>query len=834
MKKHPVSISILLTRYLLSLLLVSFAMLLTWAYLVTSNFMEEHQHLHINTNNQSAARILDTNRKELSENLDNFTEIFSQQIGLHMDINQKQLLSTLQSIRADSVFDLLHFISTDHQTHINADSPFFDFPATDPLFMKEAVKFIDRVQLLKIDAPTEGIWLFVIAKRVVAKETGQVLGLLIGGEVLNNNRALARKLSNHIEAQIVLLRMNKSVISCNKTVPADLLAFIETNNEPVTRVRSILDETKQPLIVSQFTYQLSNDASLSLLCVYKNSIYSAIQHLFYSLSFFGVLIIVSIFFFFERLIKKHAANAIDRLVLFTEKASEGPEDEHYSPGTLVEFNRIGYAVEKMLSQLNARGLELIAAKEQAESANRAKSVFLSNMSHELRTPLNAILGYTQIFSGDSTLNQTQQGGIKTMHQSAEHLLMLINEILDLSKIEASKMELVTTTFHLPDFFQGIADIIQVRTIAKELDFSYQPAKNLPDIIEADELRLRQVILNLLSNAIKFSENGHCTLKVQSKTMRENKALLTITVEDSGPGIAPEMQQKIFEPFQQTGERLLYAEGSGLGLAISCELVKLMDGTLQVTSPINNNPKPGQGVGSRFSFTLEVSVPDDGQTSKREANIVIGYSTSQGAPQKILIVDDKASNRSVLRHILEPLGFLIDEANDGCEVINTCQQFKPDAVLMDLRMPGMGGLAATEQLKQHPDLHQTVVIAVTATPAAEEQQANIFDGYVIKPFSTTDLLEIIARLLSITLIYAEEYHQEEQDNDIICPPKKDLDELYTLVCNGDITGVYRKAESIKAETPGQYVAFTTKISQLCESFEISRIRNFIEKYRDGNG
>ncbi len=474
--------------------------------------------------------------------------------------------------------------------------------------------------------------------------------------------------------------------------------------------------------------------------------------------------------------------------------------------------------------------QLIMAKELAETANYAKSVFLANMSHELRTPLNAILGYTQIFADDTTLSPKQQSGIKTMHQSGKHLLMLINDILDLSKIESGKMELVMTTFRLPEFFQGIADIIKVRTTAKELDFFYEPAAYLPDIIEADDLRLRQVILNLLSNAVKFTEKGHCTLRVQSKAVNEDKARLTVTVEDSGPGIALEMQNKIFVPFQQTGERLKYSEGSGLGLSICRKLVGLMDGELQVISPINWQPEQGEGGGSRFSFSIKVSVLNNTAIpSTEKRHVVTGYSISENGQKKILIVDDKPSNRAVLRDMLEPLNFLIDEATDGSEVLKACQEFNPDAVLMDLHMPEMDGFSATEQLKQHPDFQEIVVIAVTATPPSTEGlQFDGFDGYIVKPFTVIDLLEIMAGLLSITLTYSEEYPLEEQDKEIVWPPEKNLEELRTLIRNGDITGISRKVDSLAVEDFGKYKLFAAKIAQFSEDFQLSRIEQFIEK------
>ncbi len=248
-----------------------------------------------------------------------------------------------------------------------------------------------------------------------------------------------------------------------------------------------------------------------------------------------------------------------------------------------------------------------AMAEKAAEANHAKSVFLSTMGHELRTPLNAILGYTQTFSKDASLPKKMQMGVRTIQQSGEHLLLLLNDILDLSKIEAGKMELVKTEFRLPEFLQGIMGIIMIRAKDKGLDCYYTAETPIPAIIKTDELRLRQVLLNLLSNAVKFTERGLCTLCIRSRSTGKNRALLTFIVEDSGIGIAAKMHEKIFEAFQQTGQRLKYSEGYGLGLSISRKLVQVMGGELELVSPIYEHSESDKDPGSRFSFTIEVGV-----------------------------------------------------------------------------------------------------------------------------------------------------------------------------------------------------------------------------------
>jgi len=279
-------------------------------------------------------------------------------------------------------------------------------------------------------------------------------------------------------------------------------------------------------------------------------------------------------------------------------------------GDITEQEKSKTALLETNSQLEDAIAIAEAMAEKAAEANHAKSVFLSTMGHELRTPLNAILGYTQTFSKDTSLSKKMQMGVKTIQQSGEHLLLLLNDILDLSKIEAGKMELLETEFRFSEFLQGIMGIIMIRAKEKGLDCYYTAETLIPEIIKADELRLRQVLLNLLSNAVKFTNSGYCALFVRSQVDRNNRALLTFIIEDSGVGIAAKMQERIFEPFQQSGQRLKYSEGYGLGLSISRKLVQLMGGRLELLSPINEQTESSKNSGSHFSFSIEVGASGD--------------------------------------------------------------------------------------------------------------------------------------------------------------------------------------------------------------------------------
>ncbi len=507
-----------------------------------------------------------------------------------------------------------------------------------------------------------------------------------------------------------------------------------------------------------------------------------------------------------------------------------------------ELNQLARDQETYIEEITSREQNLIQARSDAEAANHAKSVFLANMSHELRTPLNAILGYAQLFAGDSSLNHQQQRGIKAIHQSGEHLLMLINDILDISKVEAGKMELHETEFRLPEFISEVTNIIRMRARQVGIEFLYTSNWNLPPVIKADELRLRQILLNLLSNAVKFTDQGLCRLRIQADLLDEKRTRLSITVDDTGPGIVPEMQKKIFEPFQQSGERLKYSEGSGLGLAISRKMVELMGGQLQLVSPVNEQPEGTHGPGSSFSFSIDVQIgawtAEDGTQEK----MVTGYLNNgeEKELKKILIVDDNPSNRAVLRDTLQPLGFIIDEAKDGSEVEAACKRFCPHAILMDLHMPKVSGGVATKLLKSNPQFADIPVLAVTASAAELAEikdccQEHGFCSYICKPFSRIELLESLAEQVNITLQYAADTVSAGNVElaDIVFPPDELLQELQDLLQTGHVDGVVAAVRKIATDNPGHYDVFSKQVEEMAEEFQIKELGAFIAKSGVGN-
>ncbi|MEM8676301.1 MAG: ATP-binding protein [Cyanobacteria bacterium P01_G01_bin.67] len=496
------------------------------------------------------------------------------------------------------------------------------------------------------------------------------------------------------------------------------------------------------------------------------------------------------------------------------------------------------------SELRAsnKALELSKTLEQlqqtkaiAERANQAKSVFLSNMSHELRTPLNGILGYAQILKRDRNLTKQQQNGLKIIYESGNHLLTLINDILDFSKIEARKLELYPTTLHCQSFFNSISDIVCLQALEKNILFECVLSPNLPNGIEADEKRLRQVLLNLLSNGIKFTDHGRVTLKVNPIKSQASKSsseqTLRFEVVDTGVGISPQQLKQIFQPFEQVGNIKRKEAGSGLGLAISMKLVTLMGGQIGVTSKLDR--------GSNFWFDVTFPVVEIVNTTQQIElqRQIVGY---QGQRRKILVVDDKHENRSVILNMLQPLGFEIALAEDGQQEIDLAQKIKPDCILTDLVMPVKSGFEAVKEIRQIPIIQDVTIIAISASVLESDRYHSLVVGceaFLPKPVQEQQLLNLLQENLNLEWIYKEIAAATDVQlsgagniapEDLIAPPTAEVEILYELAMLGSMKKIREQADYL-AELDPSYVPLANKLRYLAQGFKEKEIVNLIEGF-----
>jgi signal transduction histidine kinase/DNA-binding NarL/FixJ family response regulator len=537
---------------------------------------------------------------------------------------------------------------------------------------------------------------------------------------------------------------------------------------------------------------------------------------------------------------------IQRLNLASEAIAAGNLDQQVEAQGIAELGSLASAFNHMAQQLResftalentnaeleqrveVRTAELKDAMQAADNANHAKSDFLANMSHELRTPLNGILGYSQILLRDRTIAPKQKDGVNIIHQCGSHLLTLINDILDLSKIEARKLELTPKDTHFESFMYDLVQICRVRAEQKDIAFVYETRNALPVAIHVDDKRLRQVLINLLGNAIKFTDRGNVTLKVGAmEATSPDYHRLRFQIEDTGVGMTHDQLQKIFLSFEQVGDKQRMTEGTGLGLAISQEIIHLMGSEFQVESVLDK--------GSTFWFEVEVLAAKDWMEAPTFAKgQIIGY---QEEKQTILVIDDRWENRAVLVNLLEPLGFEIIEAANGQEGIEQlAQASEVRLVITDIAMPVMNGLEMIQVLRTQP-ANQTLPIIVSSASVFnfDRQQSHEAgaNDFLPKPVQSDELFDQLRHYLNLTWIYenaigSEPTLQRTSEADLIIPSATELQDLYTAARIGDIRGIEQAAQQIQ-QLDSSYQGFVHRILTLAADFDDRAILKFIKSH-----
>ncbi len=461
--------------------------------------------------------------------------------------------------------------------------------------------------------------------------------------------------------------------------------------------------------------------------------------------------------------------------------------------------------------------ELAKAKRVAESANQAKTMFLTNMSHELRTPLNAILGYARV------LRRQPDKLIESAHaieNAGAHLLDLLNDLLDVARIEAGRLVLDIDEFSLGRFLDDLTEMVQVRVQERDLDFAAVIDEEARVGIGADQKRLRQILLNLLSNAIKYTEKGRVGLRVRRlEGGSPGRVRIAFEIQDTGVGVSVEQRERIFRFFEQGDASKHQADpGSGLGLAISRRLVRLMGGEIELEST------PGEG--SRFSFSLDFPLREHTPEESRETGRPVAY---VGVRKRLLVVDDVSDNRRILRLFTEQVGFVVDEAESAEAAVIQARAAVPDAILMDLRMPKVDGIEAAAMLREIPGLREVPIIAISASLSELGRAArdHAFAAGLHKPVDELQLFETLANVLRLTWESSDTPTASAPDAAMMAPPSADLRKLHELVRMGRTSRVRSWIDELET-TDDRYSAFLKLMRERLRQFDLDGLERMIEE------
>ena len=412
--------------------------------------------------------------------------------------------------------------------------------------------------------------------------------------------------------------------------------------------------------------------------------------------------------------------------------------------------------ESLETIVHDRTKELEDAKQAADAASRAKSNFLAHMSHEIRTPINAIMGFSQLMQRDDTLAPQQRQHLDVINRSGEHLLALITDVLEMSKIEAGRTTMNPTTFSLRSLLEDLELMFRMRTDSKKLTFALEGLGHIPQYVEGDEGKLRQILINLLGNAVKFTETGGIVLRIQTCREAAGSGIrLEAEVEDTGPGIPEDEQKDLFKPFQQARSGRLMRSGTGLGLAICKEFVTLMGGDISVVSRV--------GKGSLFKFHVQLGQGEAGYAEKKPESHRVKCLRPGQPVRRILIADDEELNAAFLSKLLGEIGFETRQVTDGKKAIEEFQAWRPHLILLDMRMPEMDGCEAARRIRASEGGRDVKIVSVSASAFEENRQEALAagaDDFLTKPFREVVLFEKIERLLGVEYELSEKTTSEK--------------------------------------------------------------------------
>ncbi|WP_437995865.1 ATP-binding protein [Sorangium sp. So ce185] len=527
-----------------------------------------------------------------------------------------------------------------------------------------------------------------------------------------------------------------------------------------------------------------------------------------------------------------------RLATAAERFRAGDRSQRSRIGSRDEIGVVSGAFDNMAQEVEGLVAELIGARDAADAASRAKSDFLASMSHELRTPLNGILGYAQLIERAPELTARTRDGLRVIRRSGEHLLALINDVLDLSKIEAGKLDLRPGEVRFPAFIDAVAELCRVRAEQKGISLatSYRgPALAL----RADEKRLTQVLLNVLGNAIKFTSRGGVTFDVTvldgaPALSPRSPRLRTVRfrVTDTGPGIAPEHLSRIFDRFEQVGDETARSEGTGLGLAITKRIVEHWGGSIDVES--------AQGRGSVFTVALPLEEAAH-QASTRAASTWEDIAGYEGERRTILVVDDNAENRALLRDALAPLGFTLREAESGAQALAVAAEHRPGLVIMDHSMPGLDGFETARRLREIPALGEVVVIGSSASVSDADRLRGMAagcDDFLPKPVDVGALLDKIQRHLGLTWLSRRDGPQSpgspgEEIGRSSRPSAEQISALRELLRRGRVEELLAETQKLEQAEP-RLAGWMAQVRALAQAYKLRELRELLGTDRAATG